>query len=66
MWETEGRRNWVFTHGYANVGFVEKDRIIVVNKLGGLSYYDKDYRPLENEVPPNYLGDAIKDMCRFY
>lgn len=66
LWETEGRRNWVFTHGYANVGFIEKDRIIVVNKLGGLSYYDKGYQPLENEVPPSYLGDAIKDMSRFY
>lgn len=66
LWQTEGRRNWVFTHGYTYVGFIEKDRIIVVNKLGGLSYYDKNYQPLENEVPPSYLGDAIKDMSRFY
>lgn len=66
LWETKNRRNWVFTHGYTNVGFIEKDRLVVVNKLGGLSYYDKQFKPLENELPPAYLSEAIKDMSRFY
>lgn len=66
LWETKNRRDWVFTHGYTNVGFIEKDRLVVVNKLGGLSYYDKQFKPLENELPPAYLSEAIKDMSRFY
>ena len=66
LWTTHKRRNWTFSSGYASIGFIEKDRIIVINKLGALSYYDKQYQPLENELPPAYLGEAIKDMSRFY
>lgn len=65
IWKEAGRRNWVYSSGYSRDAFVEKDRIVLINKAGALEFLDKTYRPTSNDEMPSHLGDVLKETSRY-
>lgn len=65
IWREAGRRNWVYSSGYSRDAFVEKDRIVLINKAGALEFLDKTYRPTSKDEMPSYLGDVLKETSRY-
>ena len=43
IWEPENRRDWVYVSGYSLDGFVETDRIVLINRAGMLENLDKTF-----------------------
>lgn len=65
IWREARRRNWVYSSGYSRDAFVEKDRIVLINKAGALEFLDKTYRPTSKDEMPSYLGDVLKETSRY-
>ena len=65
IWEPENRRDWVYVSGYSLDGFVEPDRIVLINRAGMLEHLDKTFRPAPGKDIPNYMSDVLEELRRY-
>ena len=65
IWEPENRRDWVYVSGYSLDGFVEPDRIVLINRAGMLEHLDKTFRPAPDKDIPNYMPEVLEELRRY-
>ncbi|WP_417152651.1 sulfatase-like hydrolase/transferase [Parasutterella excrementihominis] len=65
IFENKGRREWVYVSNYSMDAFVDADKISVINPLGVLEFYDKNYNKLKDKTYPAYLREAIKERSKY-
>ncbi|WP_290448908.1 sulfatase-like hydrolase/transferase [uncultured Parasutterella sp.] len=65
IWEPENRRDWVYVSGYSLDGFVEPDRIVLINRAGMLENLDKTFRPAPDKDIPNYMPEVLEELRRY-
>lgn len=65
IWEPENRRDWVYVSGYSLDGFVEPDRIVLINRAGMLENLDKTFRPAPDKDIPNYIPEVLEELRRY-
>lgn len=65
IWEPENRRDWVYVSGYSLDGFVEPDRIVLINRAGMLEHLDKTFRPAPGKDIPNYMPEVLEELRRY-
>ncbi|WP_304854672.1 sulfatase-like hydrolase/transferase [uncultured Parasutterella sp.] len=65
IWEPENRRDWVYVSGYSLDGFVEADRIVLINRAGMLENLDKTFRPAPDKDIPNYMPEVLEELRRY-
>lgn len=65
IWEPESRRDWVYVSGYSLDGFVEPDRIVLINRAGMLEHLDKTFRPAPDKDIPNYMPEVLEELRRY-
>lgn len=65
IWEPEHRRDWVYVSGYSLDGFVEPNRIILINRAGMLEHLDKTFRPAPSKDIPNYMPEVLEEIRRY-
>ena len=65
IWEPENRRAWVYVSGYSLDGFVEPDRIVLINRAGMLEHLDKTFRPAPDKDIPNYMPEVLEELRRY-
>lgn len=59
-------RKYVLAGSYLDNAIIERDRIVVIDKLGMLKFKDKNFRPSDNTTRDGYLFEAIKDMSYYF
>lgn len=65
IWNTENRRNWIYSSGYSRDAYVEKDKILLLNKLGAFETVGKNYQKLGRTQIPSYLPTIIEEQRRY-
>lgn len=65
IWDPKGRRDWVYVSGYSLDGFVEPNRIVLINRVGMLEHLDKTFRPISDEDIPNYMSVVLEELRRY-
>lgn len=45
--------------------FVEKDRVVLINEIGVLSFLDPAYNPAKDQSVPPYLKQVLEESSRF-
>lgn len=65
LWSAENRRNWIYSSGYSRDAYVEKDKILLLNKLGAFETVGKNYQKLEATQIPSYLPTIIEEQRRY-
>lgn len=65
LFEPNKARKFVYSSNYSKDAFIEENRIVLINELGVLSYFDKDYRPSQDKTIPSYIGQVLEETTRF-
>lgn len=58
-------RSFVYVSNYSKDAFVEKNRIVLINELGILSFLDPSYNPSKDTSIPSYLKQVLDETSRY-
>lgn len=58
-------RSFVYVSNYSKDAFVEKNRIVLINELGILSFLDPSYNPSKDASIPGYLKQVLNETSRY-
>lgn len=64
LW-TENPRSWFISGSYQNTAIVEKDRLVLINSAGLLSFKDRTNRATDNDKRTANLLEAIELLSRY-
>ena len=64
LW-SENPRTWFISSSYSNTAIVEKDRLVLINSAGMLSFKDRNNRSTENDRRTANLMQAIELLSRY-
>ena len=64
---TEKPREKDFFHaiGWSQKAFVEKKRIVLINRAGSMEFLNLNQTPSTNKIFPSYLTKAYKELSQF-
>lgn len=65
LFEPSGRNPFVYVSNYSKDAFVEKDRVVLINEIGVLSFLDPAYNPAKDQSVPPYLKQVLEESSRF-
>lgn len=65
LFDPNGRNPFVYVSNYSKDAFVEKDRVVLINELGVLSFLDPSYNPSKDKTVPPYLKQVLEESSRF-
>lgn len=58
-------RQFVYSSNYSQNAFIEKERIVLINELGVLSFLDNNYRPSKDRTIPPYISKVLEETSKF-
>ena len=65
LFAPDKERSFVYVSNYSKGAFVEKERIVLINELGILSFLDPSYNPSKDSSIPNYLKQILDETSRY-
>ena len=65
LFDPNGSFPFVYVSNYSKDAFVEKERVVLINELGVLSFLDPSYNPSKDKTVPPYLKQVLEESSRF-
>ena len=65
LFDNSKERSFVYVSNYSKDAFVEKDRIVLINELGILSFLDPSYNPSKDTSLPKYMKEVLEESTKY-
>lgn len=65
LFDNSKDRPFVYVSNYSKDAFVEKNRIVLINELGILSFLDPSYNPSKDTSLPKYMKEVLEESTRY-